>query len=101
LVFQGLFINIPLIVELCLSIASILLSVEIFFSAEIIPNLSCVSSTLQASAKNSFFLEIAKFISGKISIESKYKNNHKSGNAFHHSLLELEEECKGAERSKI
>jgi hypothetical protein len=58
-------------VELCQSIASILESCEIFFNAEIIASLSFVSSTLQASAKYSFFLEIAKFINGKINIDKR------------------------------
>ncbi|MDR2640559.1 MAG: hypothetical protein LBC61_04535 [Candidatus Peribacteria bacterium] len=58
-------------VELCQSIVSILASCEIFFSAEIIASLSLVSSTLQASARYSFLLEIAKFINGKISIDKR------------------------------
>jgi hypothetical protein len=61
---------------------SIRASVEIFCSALIIESLSFVSSTLQASARNSFFLEIARFISGSKIKESKYKNNHKIGNAL-------------------
>jgi hypothetical protein len=70
-VFEGLLINIALIFELCQSIASILELVEIFLRALIIASLSFVSSTLQASAKNSFFLEIARFIKGKINIDRR------------------------------
>jgi hypothetical protein len=61
---------------------SIRASPEIFCNALIIAFLSFVSSTLHASAKNSFFLEIAKFIRGSNIRDNKYKNNHKIGNGF-------------------
>jgi len=59
---------------------------EIFCNALIIASLFFVNSTLQASAKNSFFLEIAKFINGKIKRETTYKSQPKIGSGFFHHL---------------
>jgi hypothetical protein len=66
---------------------SIRASVDIFCRALIIEFLSFVSSTLQASARNSFFLEIARFISGNKIKERRYKNNHKRGRGFFFHLV--------------
>jgi len=60
-----------------LSISGIYAFLDIFSNALIIASLFFVNSTLHASAKNSFFLEIARFINGKIINETKYNINHK------------------------
>jgi len=77
-------INIAFVVLEFFESFSITESFSIFLKAPIIASLSFVNSTLQASAKYSFFLEIARLINGSMRIERKYNKNHNKGKAFHH-----------------
>gem|GEM_PF-1869173 len=72
---KGLSIHIAATV--CFFIDSITESCDIFLSAEIIAFLSFVSSTLQASARYSLFLEIASLIIGNIKYQTVIRIIHK------------------------
>lgn len=82
LCFFGSPINIAAILLDFAPTFSIMASQDIFCNALIIAYLSWVSSTLPASAKYSFFLEIARLMRGKRISESKYSANHSIGRGF-------------------